>query len=253
MKMQSTQPDFRYRITSARTGTEEVIDIHVDPQEQHIRIAPEFDPPPWTRLDYFQCSHCPLDPAEYEHCPLALSLAYLLPNDALGTSHEPVSLSVETEQRSFQSETKLQRALSSLFGLIAPLSGCPHTRFLRPMALFHLPVATEQENVVRALAFGLLQRYLEHRRDPSIPLDLRHLEEAYRNLNRLNRDFLRRVRPDSTTDASVNALLLLEVLSREMNWEMEDDLATVAKLFNIPEAADDTDGDDPDLPRVNFL
>lgn len=230
--MQSTSPDFRYRITPLRGGGAPwVVDVYLDALQQRIRIDPEFDPPPWTRLDYHQCSHCPLDPAEHEHCPLALSLASLLPDIVPGASHEPVSLSVGTPERDYRTDTTLQRALSSLFGLVAPLSGCPHTEFLRPMALFHLPLSTERETVVRVLAFRLLQRYMDRHRHPEVPVDLDELDEDYRNLNQVNRDFLKRVRPGSESDASVNALLLLEILSREMNWELEYELTTVAELF----------------------
>lgn len=246
--MQPTRPDFRYRITPTRGADESVIDLHLNADQQRIRIDPEFEPPHWTRLDYHQCSHCPLDPADHARCPLALTLASLLPDIAAGSSHDLVSLSVETPERDYHLETTLQRALGSLFGLAAPLSGCPHTKFLRPMALFHLPVSTERETVVRALAFRLLQRYMDSRRHPELPVNLDHLDEDYRNLNRVNRDFVQRVRPDAETDASVNALLLLEILSREMNWELEDELATVADLF---EPSEET-GEHPSwLPRVN--
>ncbi len=251
MKMQTRRPDYRYRLIPGNepegTTGMRVIDIHLD-DEQRIRVDPDFDPPEWTRLDYHQCGHCPLDPAEYRYCPLALKLAYLMPDTDLAESHQPLKLEVETRERSYSAETSLQRALSSLFGLVSALSDCPHTRFLRPMALFHLPVSMDREAVVRVLAFRLLERYLEHREDTDIPVDLAGLDEAYRNLNQLNRDFLKRLRHGGS-DAPVNAVLLLEMLTRELNWELEDELANVAELFRAPQPAPEPAPTDPILPE----
>jgi hypothetical protein len=239
MKMQPRQPDFRYHLmpTSARAGASDarVIDIHLD-SDQRIQVAPDFQPPEWTRLDYHQCGHCPLDSSVYRYCPLALKLAWIMPDEGLADSHQAMTLEVETPERTYRTQTTLQRALSSLFGLVSALSDCPHTRFLRPMALFHLPVSMEREALVRVLAFRLLERYIENRSDPDIPVDLDGLDDAYRNLNRLNRDFLERLRHGGS-DAPVNAVLLLEMLTREMNWELEDELANVAELFQAPEPA----------------
>jgi hypothetical protein len=237
MKMQATQPDYRYRLIPGGdpggNAAMRVIDIHLD-DEQRIQVPTDFQPPAWTRLDYHQCSHCPLDPAEYRYCPLALKLAYTLPDEIKGDSHQAMKLEVETPGRTYSSETTLQRALSSLFGLVSALSDCPHTRFLRPMALFHLPVSGGRESVVRVLAFRLLGRYLEHREHPELAVDLEGLDEAYRNLNQLNRDFLKRLRHGGS-DAPVNAVLLLEMLTRELNWELEDELSNVAEFFRAPQ------------------
>lgn len=239
MKMQPERPDYRYHLIpaadAAGTTQPRVIDLHLD-TEQRIRVAQDFQPPEWTRLDYHQCGHCPLDPAEYRYCPLALKLAWIMPDEGLADSHQAITLEVETPERAYRTQTTLQRALSSLFGLVSALSDCPHTRFLRPMAIFHLPVSMEREALVRVLAFRLLERYIEHRKNPDIPVDLDGLDEAYRNLNRLNRDFLKRLRHGGS-DAPVNALLLLEMLTRELNWELEDELANVAEFFRAPEPA----------------
>lgn len=251
MKMQARRPDYRYRLIpgSEPEGTAgmRVIDIHLD-DEQRIRVPSDFEPPEWTRLDYYQCGHCPLDPAEYRYCPLALKLAYTLPDQVDGDSHQALKLEVETPERTNSTQTTLQRALSSLFGLVSALSDCPHTRFLRPMALFHLPVSGGREAVVRILAFRLLERYIERREHPEVPVDLEGLDEAYRNLNQLNRDFLQRLRHGGS-DAPVNAVLLLEMLTRELNWELEDELANVAEFFRAPQPAPEPAPADPVLPE----
>ena len=84
-----------------------------------------------------------------------------------------MTLDVQTWQRNYHQDTTLQRALSSLFGLICALSDCPHTRFLRPMASFHLPLSSDTETLVRTASLYLLQRYIRNRQQPeqSISLD----------------------------------------------------------------------------------
>lgn len=225
-----TPPDLEYRLITDDTRRE--VPVWLEPDSQRIRVAPDFEAPDWARLEHRQCSHCPLDPAEHRYCPIALNLAYLLPTENLGTSFDTLTLEVATPQRLYRSDTTLQRALSSLFGLVCALSDCPHTRFLRPMALFHLPVATETETLVRAASLWLLGRYLEHRHAPEVPIDLDGLDRAYLNLNELNRCFVERFRADKHSDAPVNAIVLLQMLARGMNWELDDELEAIAPLFD---------------------
>ncbi|HCR80524.1 MAG TPA: hypothetical protein DIW42_13355, partial [Alcanivorax sp.] len=111
------------------------------------------------------------------------------------------------------------------------LSDCPHTRFLRPMALFHLPVSTETETLTRAAGFFLLQRYLAKRDNPELPLNLEDMDRAYRNLGELNRCFVRRFRHPDGSDAPINAMILLHVLTKEVNGELHEQLDDLAGLF----------------------
>lgn len=224
-----TRPDIHYRFLDDDSRE---VSIWLEPGSHRIRITEAFTPPDWARLEHRQCSHCPLDPAEHTYCPIALNLAYLLPVQNLGNSFDPLTLEVETPQRRYRADTTLQRALSSLFGLICALSDCPHTQFLRPMALFHLPISTETETLVRVASLWLLERYLKSRDDPGVSVDLDGLNQAYHNLNELNRCFVERLRGDSHSDAPVNAIVLLQVLTRGMNWELDDELEAIAPLFN---------------------
>lgn len=228
-----TPPDIRYRfITGDEDDGRREVALHLEPNSRRLRIAEDFTPPEWARLEHRQCSHCPLNSDEHPYCPIALNVAWLLPTASLGKSFDRLILEVETPQRLYRTDTTLQRALSSLFGLVCALSDCPHTRFLRPMALFHLPVSTETETLARVASLWLLDRYLKRRHDPSIPVDLDGLDQAYRNLDELNRCFVERFRADSRSDAPVNAMVLLQVLAKGMNWELDDELEAIAPLFN---------------------
>lgn len=222
-------PDLRYHFLPDDRDAVQV-SLHLSPEDHGLAVADTFEPPAWTRLEYCQCSHCPLDPAEHTYCPIARNLAYTLPERNLGESFQALELRVESGQREYRARTTVQRALSSLFGLVCALSDCPHTRFLRPMALFHLPVSTETETLSRTVGFYLLGRYLQRRPHQEMSLDLTDLHHAYRNLGELNRCFINRLRGDDS-DAPLNAMILLHVLSKDVNWEIEDQLDALATLF----------------------
>ncbi|WP_101675953.1 DUF6901 family protein [Alloalcanivorax mobilis] len=230
MTSNAVEPSLYYRLSDAR-GESLRIDIHQHPEHHGVQVDADYTPPDWARLEHHQCSHCPLDPAEHSYCPIAANLAFLLPNAELGESFREIRLEVGSPARTYFADTTVQRALSSLFGLVCALSDCPHTRFLRPMALFHLPVSTETETLVRTAGFFLLQRYLARRRDPALHVDLDGLDQAYDRLKELNHCFVRRFRAQDTSDAPVNAMVLLHVLAKEMNWELDDELEALAPLF----------------------
>lgn len=222
-------PDLRYHFLPDDRDPVHV-SLQLSPDNHGLTVPESFAPPPWTRLDHCQCSHCPLDPAEHTYCPIARNLAHTLPERNLGESFQALELRVESDQREYRARTTVQRALSSLFGLVCALSDCPHTRFLRPMALFHLPISTETETLSRTVGFYLLGRYLQRRPHQDMTLNLDDLHHAYDNLGELNRCFINRLRGDDS-DAPLNAMILLHVLSKDVNWEIEDQLDALATLF----------------------
>jgi len=78
--------------------------------------------PDWTRLEFHQCSHCPLSTVEYRHCPYAVALVEPARVTAMRASHEPVTVTVTSRSRTVTADTTLQRAMGSLLGLIGPFS-----------------------------------------------------------------------------------------------------------------------------------
>src|SRR5690606_1695792 len=105
-----------------------------DPADHRLRPAADSIPPAWAAPTHHPCSPGPLDPAEHPFWPVAVNIAHAFTGLRDGRSYEPVTLTVDTPQRSYRTDTTLQRALSSLLGLISALSDCPHTRPLHPMA-----------------------------------------------------------------------------------------------------------------------
>ena len=74
-------------------------------------------------------------------------------------SHQTLDAEVISGGRSIRANTSAQAVASSIMGLISATSGCPHTAFLKPLAWFHLPFASEEETVFRAVSAWLLKQY----------------------------------------------------------------------------------------------
>ena len=117
------------------------------------------DPPQWTELSFKQCSHCPLSVEEHSHCPMALQLCDIVERFHDTRSIDEVELEVITEERKVIQTLAIQRAIASILGLISPICGCPKTAYMKPMARFHLPLASEEETVFRVTGMYLLAQY----------------------------------------------------------------------------------------------
>lgn len=227
------QPDILYSMTF-EDGRHEEFAVTLDVEHGEIVIDDDFIPPAWALLSHNQCSHCPLQPDDVTYCPIARNLAYLFSGHNTGTSYDKVFLRVQVGQRGYVfDETTAQRALSSLFGLICSLSPCPHTLPLRPMGVFHLPLATDVETLVRVSSLFLLRSFLSHQDKPADPVDLSDMEATYRNLGKLNQGMAARLRSASSSDAPVNAIALLDVLVKDVRFELDSQLTLLKQLMQV--------------------
>ncbi len=203
---------YRYVFTP-ETGGREVFEVVLDPASLELRAAAAGGPPPaWTALGYERCGNCTLDPERHPQCPLATAVADPVERFHAMKSHDRLYLEVQSETRIVSQYTTAQEAVSSLMGLLGAASGCPHTAWLRPLARFHLPLASEQETIFRAGATWLLERQFT---GATAAAGLDELRGRYRDLQRMNRGFAHRLRSlDLDGDSCVNALIRLDNLGR---------------------------------------
>lgn len=195
-------------------------------------IAPKNPLTPfWARLDYQQCENCPLLPDVMRDCPVAINLIPLIELCRAMPSYESVDFEVKTAQRTVSAKTTLQRALSSILGLVMATSDCPHTGFLKPMAHFHLPLASEEETVFRATSTYLLGQYFKQQKHECVSFKLDGLSELYAQMRIINRALARRFKAAIQDDSTVNAIILLDLLSQAVNWSIEDGLEEQRYLF----------------------
>lgn len=208
--------------------------------DHRVRLITDHDrpTPDWTRLTNHQCPACPLSPEQHSHCPAALALVPLATNFENLLSHDHVLLEVTTEERLISRQTTIQRAVSSLMGLLMASSGCPRTRFFRPMARFHLPLASEEETIYRAATTYMLIQYFRNRQGLEPDFNLDGLNEIYRHIQTVNNSMAARLRGATKSDSSVNAIILLDMYAKAMPYAIKQALEELAYLFTPEEEAD---------------
>lgn len=186
--------------------------------------------PEWTKLSFHRCKHCTLPEGEHTHCPLAVSMTELVDDSKSSLSHDNVSLNVISAHRQITVDTTLQRALSSLLGLVMATSACPSMRFFRPMARFHLPVSTQDETMFRVISTYMMARFFlnggmgEHD-------NFATLVALYRDLREINMQIAKRIQSAENHDAATNAVVLLHVLTCVLPLSMDESLHELRLLF----------------------
>lgn len=188
--------------------------------------------PSWTQLEYQQCPHCPLNPNQVPHCPVAKCLSKVIDEFSTVISYEQVELEVITDNRRISQQTTAQKSISSLLGLMFATSGCPHTNFFKPMARFHLPLASPQETVFRASGMYLLSQYFIKKKNPDAKLELDGLKDIYSNLHTLNISIAKRIHTAKIADSTKNAIAILDMLTNYLPIVIEDHLEGIQHLFD---------------------
>ncbi len=222
--------DIRYRFLFSN-GREEIIEVKIDKLTMESISDNPGAPPDWCRLDFHQCSNCPLQVESNPYCPLATRLVKLMAAHKNVVSFDEVEMEVTTPERIVSKHTTAQRAVSSLMGLIMATSGCPHMEFLKPMARYHLPLATEEETIFRVVSTYLLAQYFRHKNALSTDLDLEKLKKIYGEIRMVNTAMASRLRTVSEQDSAVNAVILLDIFAKTVPYSIEDSLEEIRYLF----------------------
>ena len=221
---------FLYKL---RFPNQNLIEFLIEIDKSSCTFIPEAEiiPQSWAKLEYRQCENCTLNQADTPYCPIALNLIPLLNlcNDV--ASYQTLSLEVITKERNYSAETTMQRAISSILGLLMATSACPHTEFFKPMARFHLPLAGDDETVYRATSMYLLAQYFRSVDGVDINLELTQLKAIYKNLQIINAALAKRLRAAVAQDATINGVVLLDLLTHAVNWSIEDKLEQFRSLF----------------------
>lgn len=211
-------------------GKSEVFDIRIDRETMAFTERSATFGPAWARLDFCQCTHCPLDVAEHPFCPVALGLVELVERLGQVVSYEKTELVVFFEERWIGQNTTAQRGISSLMGLLMAVSGCPYTNFMKPMARFHLPLASDEETVSRASAMYLQAQYFIARQGGEFDGNLLGLIRIYDDLQKVNVCIANRLR-ESGQISELNALASLDMLAQTVPIAIEESLDEIGYLF----------------------
>jgi len=206
-------------------------DVDVDEDEMALIPTDGATPPAWTELSNCQCEHCPLHAEGAMYCPVAVNIAGVVEEFKDRVSYDRIRVQVITPERIYEKDVPMQYGVFSILGLIMATSDCPHMRFLKPLARFHLPFASAKETIARTVSMFLLRQYLKSRSSDDTQFDLSLLDQYYANVNLVNRGIVARIRSLGRGDAGPNAIIILHSLATLLSYNIADNLPEIEGLF----------------------
>lgn len=222
--------DIVYRCWLMDKG-ETTFEIQLDPDSLR-RMGPlPSELPQWTELEFKQCPNCRLTSKTHPYCPLAVELVDIVPRFDQLLSFDRIDAEVITAERTIRVEAPVQRVLSSLMGLLFAASACPWTTFFKPLARYHLPLATTEETMWRVFSTYLLGRHFQAAEGQPPLADFDDLAVMYDNVQIMNESFAERLRVACQQDSMINALILLDMFAKSIPFAIEDALDEIRPLI----------------------
>ena len=206
--------------------------LSLDRDSLALQVEKKPDAPLWALLNHKKCENCPLDVKSHIYCPVALNFVDIAEQFRDMVSHEEVTVTVTTEERTYTKETTVQQGLSPLIGIIMTTSGCPVMAHLKPMVRFHLPFASLDETVFRMVSMYLLVQYYRNQDGRKAEWRLDGLTKVYAEVGIVNRDFANRLRDAAKKDANLNALVNLDCFASIVPLVAEDTLKAIRPYFS---------------------
>ena len=203
------------------SGEEAEFNIELDRFSLNLLPTGENFRPKWTKLNCCKCPNCALDERQHEFCPIAVNLVEVIDYFSIFPSSEPVEVIVTTEERTYSKQASLQQGVSSMLGIYMVTSGCPVMEKLKPMVRFHLPFATIEETVYRAISMFLVSQYFICRHGGQAEWNLKKLSNVYDDINIVNQSFYKRLRTIDTKDANLNAIVVLDYFAKGVNLSID--------------------------------
>lgn len=239
-----------YRIKLSEKVTEE-FDFALDGKTFELINKEVANPPKWAELGFRQCSHCPLKAEQHPHCPVALQLHTIVERFHDTRSIDEVEVEVITDERHVIQTTAIQRVIASMLGLVFPISGCPKTAYMRPLARFHSPMSNEEETVFNVTGMYLLAQYFLTTTGTRGQFDFSGLTKIYEDMHTLNVAVASRLKGATQSDSVKNAVTLLDMYSTLVPMLIEDQLAEMRPFFRayVPESAEAA----TEKPKTNYL
>lgn len=180
--------------------------------------------PAWTKLEHCQCSNCPLKAEQSPQCPAAVEILPVVNAFQAEDAYQKVDVVVTDDRRSYSKSTTLEEALRSLLGLKMATSGCPVLSELKPMAVHHLPFASNDEFIMRSVSHYLLQQYLAKRNHQEPDWDLKGLVERNQRLQLVNQALWQRIHSVCKGDSNLKALLNFFSMASSVSFSLESQL-----------------------------
>jgi len=222
--------EYRFRFEQ---GADKTFVVHLRKADLQLALNPTAHHPSWTRLEHCQCPNCPLEPGQVSHCPAATGMADLIDSFKDCLSTEPAEITVAVEAREYRKRAPIQYGVSALMGLLMATSGCPVMEKLRPMVHVHLPFATIEETMFRAVSMYLLGQFFRQQRQLDADWTMDHLVKIFEDVAEVNQAFSRRLVSINPKDASLNALANLDCFAMVTSFSItKDKLKELEPLFH---------------------
>ncbi len=219
---------YRFKL---KDGTEQVFELHIEKQSFELMNKP-MTLPSWTALTFHQCPHCPLDPHKSPNCPLAANLVNIVTRFKKFLPYEKVHLEVTMAGRMISQDATVEAAVGSLMGVVMATSGCPHTAYFKPMARFHLPLASSEETIFRSASTYLMAQYFLHKEGKEVDIELKGLADIYENIHTVNTTLAERFVAAREKDSSIDAVVQLDLYAMTFLGIPEEPLDDIRPLFH---------------------
>ncbi len=211
--------------------SEENFELHLHTHSLAIIGWAPSHPPEWAALDNHKCSNCPLSSNEKAYCPAALNLAPLVEKTNKMDLLDTVKLIVKTSDRTVTVSATVQKALGSFIGLLMATSDCPRAAFFRPLARFHLPLATEAETIYRAVTSYVMAQFMRQQEELESS-DLEGLYDIYSQLEIVNAALVTRLKMAGQDGTITKSLMEWDVFSGMFLIRADDVLKQMRPLFS---------------------
>ncbi len=214
-------------------GVEKKFEIRLDKDTLNLIFKKKEDYPEWVLLECCKCLNCPLDKREHAYCPIAKAMCELIDFFKELISYQEVNVVIDTDERTYSKQhLPLQHGLTSLIGIYMVTSGCPFLAKLKPMVRYHLPFSTVDETVYRVMSMYLLAQYFLEKRGNAPDWDLKYLADTYNNIRIVNDNFCKRLNSIKIQDASLNAIVTLDIFAAYINFSIEGSMVEdIERLF----------------------
>ena len=125
----------------------------------------------------------------------------------------------------------MQSGLSSILGIIMVTSGCPTLDYLRPMVGTHLPFASIDESIYRAMSMYLLAQFTRAKNGLEPDWTLKGLSKIYAEIDNINISIVKRLRAATEEDASLNAVVILDSFAKLVPMSINGSFGGMEDLF----------------------
>lgn len=221
---------FRYHFTFDQQH-EVTFEARLDPKTLDYLPASTRTPPYWTSFEYQSCEDC-IYREGLKHCPIAVNVGAVVEAFKDIYSYETVNVKVETRDRVYSKNgISVQQGLGSLLGIIMVTSGCGDLDKLRPMVRFHLPFASLEETIYRAVSMYLLAQYFRRKGGLEPDWNLSELVKIYHKIDAININFCKRLQIVAKKDADLNAVVVLDTFAQMLPFSIAERLDHLEYLF----------------------